>query len=127
MSEIRNNFFFLHGITGAWSLSQILPILTDKNAALKTIIYFISTLLVIYKEEDCPAIEEKNLSSVVAGSWDELKKDIFKRTIDLHVYKLAHVCRSRYEQNPDETMRGFYIKAVHLGTYNDFTPPGVEN
>ena len=70
-------------------------------------------------------LEEENLSSVVAGSWEELKKDIFKTVVDSHVYKLAHVCLSRFGQNPDETMRGFYIKAAHLGTYNKFTQLGT--
>ena len=125
MAETKNNFLFLHGVTAAWGLSQILPSLNDKNEALKAIIYFISALIVVYNGQDCPVLEEKNLSSVTAGSWDELKKEIFKAVVDPHVYKLAHVCRSRFEQNPDETMRGFYIKAVHLGTYNDFTPVGI--
>ncbi len=57
-SERVNDFFLLHGVTGAWSLCQILPHLKPKDGLIASRMFLVA-LLTTYIIMGCPALTGK--------------------------------------------------------------------
>ena len=116
MSERINDFFLLHGVTGAWGLAQFLPVLKNKEEALTTISHFLATLIAAYIAELCPALEESNLSQVPTEGWLRIKEKNLQLEFDEHIYKIVHICEERCKENQDERMRELYLRTAQLAT-----------
>ena len=92
-SEIRNHFFLLHGVTCAWSLLQIVPILEtpDAIAACRN---FTAVLVAVYIACKAPELRVPVTETTVdKESWEALINRQFDANRDEHCYKLLQVCR----------------------------------
>ena len=115
MSENRNDFFVLHGITSSWALSQILPSVKSEETKLEILQAFLCDLLAVYISKD-----RANLNpDYVAGSseepdmsWDDLMAKVLSMqiTTEEHRYKLVQVCYESYLRNPEKA--ALYLKAA---------------
>ncbi|XP_052783095.1 uncharacterized protein LOC128219327 [Mya arenaria] len=103
MSENRNDFFLLHGVTCAWSLYHIVPVL-DENDALNAVRNFAATLIAVYIAQDAPALNVPVHDFEPSDQdWETLIKRVLDDDRDEHIYKLLQVCR---EMMPDSASYG---------------------
>lgn len=116
-AEVKNDFFLLHGVTAAWSLSQLLPSLEKENieCAAKT---FACCLLITYAAQGFSKIlsndelqEETALASVI-----DFKELIARATCidhDEHVIKLVQVCNDICDENASEQFTAVCKRAAN--------------
>ena len=106
-SEVKNDFFLLHGVTGAWSLTQILPVLQKEDFE-EAVKIFVCCLLISYAAQGCPKLlTEKELTDEIdEANHTDYEQIIFRavsKIYDEHVYKLVQVCNDiRNEQTTPE-------------------------
>lgn len=93
-AERQNDFFFLHGVTSAWSLRQIILRIQDDELAVRALKVFLCVVMALYTTLERPTLhlEYLNDPSVHEFSWDELIQKTFAVENDEHVYKLVQVC-----------------------------------
>ncbi len=96
MSENRNDFFILHGITSAWALSNIIHLMNSNEMKLEMLQNFICVLLAVYIAKDCPKLNPDYLTSpdVSNIAWEDIIERTLKMPLgtDEHEYKLVQVC-----------------------------------
>ena len=100
----RNDFFILHGVTGGWSLVQVLRhVFTDATAAFQCVQYFLASLFYVYVAQGSPEIDTSKLELPEPTiSLVELKREAMARDFDEHVFKLVQVCCSVCEKFPQD-------------------------
>ena len=118
MSQARNDFFLIHGVTAAWSLCQILPVFADQTEAgqaeaMKAIRVFVCGLIAVYVAQGCPALTESQLD-VKVRTWEQIISDALSRDCDEHIYKLVQVCHERSVENKELKMAQLYLKAAQV-------------
>ena len=92
-SDPRNDFFLLHGVTGAWSLLQFLHLFSTEQA-IDFVQQFIAVLLSAYCAQDCPSINLMFLRDVPDCDMKALCVEAYNmRNVDEHIYKLVQVCK----------------------------------
>ena len=95
----RNDFFLLHGVTSAWSLTQILPLLEHKDA-LDTVRVYLCALLAVYMAQGTPELSLDQLTPKDDRQWDEIVRDTLSEDRDEHVFKLVQVCHDISKESP---------------------------
>lgn len=110
-AEPRNNFFLLHGVTCAWALYQVIPLLSQEDGV-KAMREYLTVLLAAYVAEGSLELSVPRLDGEYSDQeWSKL----VKRTVDLdrdeHCYKLVHVCfemvkdAHKHEEDPNVYMQ----------------------
>ena len=94
-SSCINEFFLLHGVTGSWSLLQVVHLLSDYKQQRDAVKYFLAALISVYiavgrPKFSIPLNTEKYVSSDEV--WSNKIADLIKVDVDEHVYKLVQVC-----------------------------------
>ena len=123
LAETPNDFFLLHGVTAAWGLGNILPILKDADQVLDVVRTFLCALCAVYLAQGSPPLQTELLSSTEGASyaWADLVYTAMELDHgDEHTYKLMQVCKGMSEANTDPTMDRLYKIAVKLSLDNDF-------
>lgn len=88
----RNEFFLLHGVTCAWALYQIIPLL-GKDDGIRAVREFLTVLLAVYVSEGASALSTPCLEGSSANlDWEDLLKKTVDVDRDEHCYKLVQVC-----------------------------------
>ncbi|XP_060080148.1 uncharacterized protein LOC132559502 [Ylistrum balloti] len=123
LSDMKNNFFLLHGVTAAWSLRQIIPVLKPADAvdALRT---FTCALLAVYVSQECPALTNKPKvpqSDVTASDWTDVINEVLSRDTDEHIYKLVQVCHDLWREKDCSNMADIYLHAAQTSMDNDLS------
>ncbi|CAH1803127.1 unnamed protein product, partial [Owenia fusiformis] len=105
-SSRKNDFFLLHGVTAAWSLLQIIPLLSPENGV-KAIKEFLIALLGVYIVQKCPALTQE-IPQNISIKWDELIKKTIDKDVsrDTHKFKLVQACYDMYKTK-DENGDGY--------------------
>ena len=101
LSASRNNSYFLHGVTGAWGLRQIVLLLEDRDKVFETAMYFMCSLLAMYIAEGCPELKKEN-AVLPKDGLEDFKKMALEKDYNVHFYKLIDVCCHLYQE--DETV-----------------------
>ncbi|XP_053377520.1 uncharacterized protein LOC123529487 isoform X2 [Mercenaria mercenaria] len=92
LAEDRNNFFLLHGVTCAWGLHQIMPLLTAEDG-IKVVREFLTVLLAVYVAEGSPDMNVPlSLGQFKDKDWSQLIDRAVEVDRDEHCYKLVQVC-----------------------------------
>ena len=104
MSEHRNDFFLLHGITCSWALSNIIPLMKSEETKKEILQTFLCILLGVYVAQDRPKLVPQHLEAPDVGSvsWDDIIGRTLKQPseLDEHEYKLVQVCYEASFRNP---------------------------
>ncbi|XP_052779590.1 uncharacterized protein LOC128216918 isoform X2 [Mya arenaria] len=116
MSENKNDFFLLHGVTCAWSIYHIVTVL-DENESLNAVRNFAATLIAVYIAQGAPALNIPVQDCEPSDQdWETLIKRVLDDDRDEHTYKLLQVCR---EMMPDAASFGedanVYFQAAKIG------------
>ena len=103
-SERRNDFFLLHGVTGAWSLKQALSAMeeVDLKILISCIQEFVYVLFSVYVVEQTPKMVTSYLTDPVKESWEEIIRNAINSEKDEHVYKMTQVCYERAQTYPTD-------------------------
>lgn len=122
MSERVNDFFLVHGITGAWSLKQIIPLLKRPDAldALRT---FTCMLLSVYMTQDTPRLLKppSRSESTNDTAWKNLIDEALSRPRDEHVFKMIQVTHEVWQENKDNGIKDLCVTAAELCLRNEFS------
>lgn len=122
MSERVNDFFLVHGITGAWSLKQIIPVLKRPDAldALRT---FTCMLFGVYMAQDTPRLMKPPTRPGPTNdtAWKNLIDEALSRPRDEHVFKMIQVTYEVWQENKDSDIRDMCTTAAELCLRNDFS------
>lgn len=113
LAETRNNFFLLHGVTCAWGLFQIVPLL-KKEDGIKALREFLTVLLAVYVAEGSSDISVPLTNEEFTDrDWSELVTQAVEVDRDEHCYKLMQVC---FEMAKDARANGedpnVYVQAA---------------
>ncbi|KAH3827895.1 uncharacterized protein LOC127880916 isoform X2 [Dreissena polymorpha] len=95
LAEKKNDFFLLHGVTCAWALHTIIPILR-KLDGIVGLRHYVAVLIAVYIAQGAPALtsELKTCDVIdVKGEWDNIVSQTLDTCTDEHCYKLVQVCR----------------------------------
>ena len=108
-SKRRNDFFLLHGVTGAWSLKQVLLAMEEvKSKVLVSCIQeFVYALFAVYIIQKRPKMVTSYLTEPVDESWEQIIQDTLNGEKDEHIYKLAQVCYERAQTYPSDQQNVF--------------------
>ncbi len=112
-----NDFFLIHGVTSAWSLSRIIPHLEAADAT-EALFYYLNALLIAYVCQNCPDMDLNRLEND-----DETKKLDWPRicqmvlempmdTTDEHVFKLIQVCKDQKDKSQSDNMDAICKRAA---------------
>lgn len=122
VAENKNDFFLLHGVTGAWSLKNILSSFSDFSAGLEAVQTFLFILFAAYAAEDRPRLCLDRLTSADQSelpSWEGIAERAINTEYDEHVYKLVQVCWDMDKENADSQRSAFYKRAALSSIDND--------
>ena len=113
MADPANDFFLLHGVTGSWSMLQVLPLLNNTQA-LELIEVFFIVLMAVYVTQDCPelSVTLKEPGKVEPEQWDDVIKRTMAAEADEHIYKLVQVMYDMWKLNP--RMGSRYLQASEI-------------
>ena len=120
-SEKRNDFFLLHGVTGAWSLMQALSCFDDYERAVEMVRIYICIVFAVYLARDSPAL------TVQLDITNPNDTDFWQRTIaqtvgedrDEHIYKLVQVAHDMYNDSTNDQQRAVCMAAAKSSLAND--------
>ena len=120
VTEPANDFFMLHGVTSAWSILQILPLLNAEHG-LEVIEVFLIALLATYMCEDCPKLPHALNPPVAVDSkqWDNIIAKTLAESRDEHIYKLVQVAHDMWKMQPG--MGHVYTQAAETALNNPLT------
>ncbi|ELT92798.1 hypothetical protein CAPTEDRAFT_214401 [Capitella teleta] len=111
IAENKNDFFLLHGVTGAWSLLNISSHLdgVSRSDSLRT---YLAVLLAAYLAEDRPklCLDRLNTDEKIGMSWRQIVDKALATEYDEHVYKLVQVCWDMDKINEGESKSELYKK-----------------
>ena len=100
LHEPPNDFFILHGVTSAWSILQVLPVL-NKHDGLEILEVYLVVLMATYVSQACPPLKATLNSACIVD--DKLWNDIIARTLamttDEHIYKVVQVLYDMWKLN----------------------------
>ena len=122
MTEPANDFFMLHGVTSAWSILQILPLL-DAEHGVEIIEIFLIKLLATYMCVGCPKLSRalNPHGEEDSKQWDSIIAKTLAETRDEHIYKLVQVAHDMWKIQPG--MGHVYIQAAEIALTNPLTYP----
>ena len=121
MADKVNDFFLLQGVTSAWSVLQLLPVLSTDHS-LEVLDVYIIVLMATYVIQDCPKLSGalKPPSRVDSKQWDEIIKRTLSNTRrDEHTYKLVQVANDMWKLNPK--MGHLYVQAAEIAFSNSLS------
>lgn len=104
-----DDFFLLHGVTAAWSLLQVGPVVVghSKRLAQDLVKTFLCALLTAYIAQDCPPLstERLKLLSYKEDVWTKVIEAALADDKDEHVYKLVQVCHELANDTDDQNVK----------------------
>lgn len=117
MAKPMNDFFLLHGVTCAWSILKVLPVLSAAHA-LEIIQVFLVILMATYVCQDCPTLSTplSPRDAVDSKQWDDIIARVLAMTVDEHIYKLVQVVNDMWKLQPD--MGHVYVQAAETAINN---------
>jgi 20S proteasome subunit beta 1 len=99
----RNDFFLLHGVTCAWGLHMIMPLMSKENG-IKTARDYLTVLLAVYVAVGSPELNVPlSENEFTDKDWTEHIAKTVEVDRDEHCYKLVQVC---YEMAKDAREHG---------------------
>ena len=101
----RNDFFLLHGVTSAWALEQVLPLIQDRQVAMGMVRTFLAGLFGLYLVRHRPKlVPDLLIEPEDVEEWEQVMGKVLALPPDTdeHVFKLAHVCRSLAFKTDDD-------------------------
>ena len=117
-SEDPNEFCLLHGVTASWGLLQVSKYITE-DQLLYALRSFICAILAIYLVKGRPKImpgpsEElrDQLESVTLTALRNRILSLPVEEVDVHDFKLLHVCQDQDAHNLNKEMKKIYVEAV---------------
>ena len=115
MSEAKNDFFLIHGVTAAYSLKNILPLVEDEAQINQSLRVFLCGYLATYMAQGCPALHAPAKSEEKV-TWQDIIIETLDSAIDRdeHTYKLIHVCHEMDGENKSPEMSSMYTKAAQI-------------
>ncbi|XP_069132383.1 uncharacterized protein [Argopecten irradians] len=121
LSEVKNNFFLVHGVTAAWSLRQIIHLLKPSDAvdALRT---FTCVLLAVYVTQECPSLTNTptiSQNDVTDSAWQAVIDTVLSRDTDEHIYKLVQVCHDTWRERKSSDGADIYMHAAQVCVKNE--------
>ncbi|CAH1802961.1 unnamed protein product [Owenia fusiformis] len=119
-SENKNDFFLLHGVTGAWSLLQILPALTYNDAIYSIRVFMCAFVATYLAQMRAPLTVDVNTTlKPTADDWDKLIEATVDEERDEHIYKLVQVCHGlALEDDVKHTQQSMYFQAANIAISN---------
>ena len=126
----RNDFFLLHGVTGAWSLKNILCHLSQEDV-IDSARTFLCVLLATYMTQDSPKLEYTVPEcDVTQQTWQEIIHKAFGYDYDEHVFKLVQVCHDMWLENRESPQAALYVACAQVALdepidYGDYIKIGV--
>ena len=122
-SSSINHFFLLHGVTGSWSLLQVIHLLSDYKQQRDSVKFFLAALISVYvaigrPPFDVPLNPEKYIPSPKV--WSNKTNDLIKTNVDEHILKLVQVCNDMRKDCGDAKKDSMYLQAVSCVTENPF-------
>ena len=122
IADRPNDFFLIHGVTCAWSVKNIVHLLTEVDQVLDTVRSYLCTLFAAYLAQSSPPLQRGLITNNPGSSyqWD----DIVERAIqhdqleEEHIYKLVQVCKEMSEENEDKGMDSLYRLAAYTCVTN---------
>ena len=124
-----NEFFLLHGVTGSWSLLQVVHLLSDYKQQRNAVKYFLAALISVYIAVGRPTFSiPLNTKKYVSSDevWSYKIADLIKVDVNEHVYKLVQVCNDMRKNCDDEKKGRMYLQAACSSIENPFTSPFKE-
>ena len=120
MTEPANDFFLHHGVTSAWSILQIPPLLNTEHG-LEVIEVFLIALLATYMCDGCPKLSHALNPNVAINSkqCDDIITTTLAETLDEHIYKLVAVAHDMWKLQPG--MSNVYMQAAESALSNQLT------
>ena len=121
-----NDFFLLHGVTGSWSLLQVVHLLSDYKQQRDAVKYFLAALISVYIAVGRPTFSiPLNTKKYVSSDevWSNKIADLIKVNVDEHVYKLVQVCNDMRKNCDDEKRGSMYLQAACSCIESPFTFP----
>ena len=116
----RNDFFFLHGVTGAWSLKNILCHLSQQDV-IDSARTFLCVLLATYMTQDSPKLEHTVPEcDVRQQEWQEIIDKALGCDYNEHVFKLVQVCHDMWKENPASPHRALYAACARIAVDEPF-------
>ena len=113
-SARRNDFFLLHGVTGAWSLRHIMDHLSEEDM-IDSARIFLCCLLATYVTQDSPNLEHAvPACDVTDQTWKEIIDKAFGFDYDEHIYKLVQVCHDMWKENPTSPHGPLYVASARV-------------
>ena len=113
-SEQKNDFYLLHGVTGAWALQQILYTYKDKEKSLIAIQTFLCCLLATYVCHGSPALNATiDPDKLIYSDWDVIIQATFKK---LEAHKIPDYDHpSQYDEHVYKVIQILYALAKKTG------------
>ena len=116
-AESRNDFFLLHGVTGAWSLLQVVQSMDDHDQIVHSVYAFLVTLLAVYIRQKSPALNVQiNCKQEIGNAaWERIVDETLQmqgEKADEHVYKLVHVVNDMRKDTKDPEKERIYACAA---------------
>ena len=130
-SKHKNEFFLLHGVTGAWSLQQVLKTYKDPIKALLAIQTFFCCLLAAYRAQTCPALTTSlDPEKLKYKTWSDIIAATLASDFDAHVFKLVQVVHELALDGSNSDHEEIYKAAANLclenKLYNSFSTKFIE-
>lgn len=110
----RNDFFLLHGVTGAWALLQVLPLVIDYRDVKSAVRSFLSTLFTVYVAQGTLELRLECFNNPAVKSLSSVVHEVLSGNteMDEHVFKLIQVCTDMYNVSDDPDLRNIYTWAA---------------
>ena len=126
-SDRRNDFLLLHGVTGAWSLRNIMPHLSREDV-IDSARIFLCCLLGTYKTQDNPElVHTVPACDVTDKVWQEIITKALGHDFDEHIFKLVQVCHDMWLEDRATPHGPLYVASARVAV--DFPlvhPPYVK-
>jgi len=102
-AETRNDFFLLHGVTGAWALHQLMLSAENFSHGLDAIRSFLGAWMATYVAQEAPALLPAEAFREGDGrGWKEIIASSLSLEPDEHILKLVQVCHDMSVDNAEE-------------------------
>ena len=114
-SARRNDFFLLHGVTGAWSLRNVFKCNLSEEDLVKSTRYFLCCLLATYMCQDTPKLEHTvGEYDVNDQTWQAVIDKALASDFDEHIFKLVQVCHDMWKEDPTGPNGNLYMACAHV-------------
>ena len=113
-SDRRNDFLLLHGVTGAWSLRNIMPHLSREDI-IDSARIFLCCLLGTYKTQDNPELKHTvSPCDITDQTWQEIIDKALAHDFDEHIFKLVQVCHDMWLEDRASRHGDLYVASARV-------------